>query len=75
MLTFLEVKGAATEASAMESEMPKDTNLHKKNVLSDVNKQRPNSMINVEKQTSVGGFESSTVVATISTHDYLPAVI
>ena len=32
-------------------------------------------MINVEKQTSVGGFESSTVVATISTHDYLPAVI
>ena len=30
MLTFLEVKGAATEASAMESEMPKDTNLHKK---------------------------------------------
>ena len=74
MLTFLEVKGAATEASAMESEMPKDTNLHKKTYYLKCN-QRPNSMINVEKQTSVGGFESSTVVATISTHDYLPAVI
>ena len=89
MLTFLEVNGAATEASAIESEMPEkmkfSENIHimeieailtKTDVGCCANLPGPASILcfsSRRRLTSVGSFQCSTVIAAVSTHDHLPS--